>query len=195
MSSSVSNNAKIFLAWYLSNLAASPLRTKACTSGVLSGLQELTAQKLSGAKKFDKRIIQMAAYGLFVSGPLSHFMYEIMNKVFAGKTGTNVKIGQLLFSNLIISPIMNSVYLTAMAIMAGVRSPAQLKANIKNGLLPMQKVSWVISPLSMTFAQNFLAPTTWVPFFNLIAFVFGTYMNTMIKRRRIREAEEAAKKQ
>lgn len=57
-----------------------------------------------------------------------------------------------------------------MAIMAGVRSPAQLKANIKNGLLPMQKVSWVISPLSMTFAQNFLAPTTWVPFFNLIAF-------------------------
>lgn len=57
-----------------------------------------------------------------------------------------------------------------MAILAGVRSPTQLKANIKNGLLPMQKVSWVISPLSMTFAQNFLAPTTWVPFFNLIAF-------------------------
>ncbi|KAG1089454.1 hypothetical protein G6F42_019968 [Rhizopus arrhizus] len=195
MSSPVSSNAKVFLAWYLSNLAAAPLRTKACTSGVLSGLQELTAQKLSGAKKFDKRIIQMAAYGLFISGPLSHFMYEIMNKVFAGKTGNGVKIGQLLFSNLIISPIMTSVYLTAMAILAGVRSPAQLKANIKNGLLPMQKVSWVISPLSMTFAQNFLAPTTWVPFFNLIAFVFGTYMNTMIKRRRIREAEEAAKKQ
>lgn len=46
--------------------------------------------------------------GLFISGPLSHFMYEIMNKVFAGKTGNGVKIGQLLFSNLIISPIMNS---------------------------------------------------------------------------------------
>lgn len=57
-----------------------------------------------------------------------------------------------------------------MAVMAGVRSPAQLKANIKKGLLPMQKVSWIISPLSMTFAQNFLAPTTWVPFFNLLAF-------------------------
>lgn len=54
--------------------------------------------------------------------------------------------------------------------MAGVRSPAQLKANLKNGFLGMQKVSWVISPLSMTFAQNFLPPTTWVPFFNFIAF-------------------------
>jgi peroxisomal membrane protein 2 len=57
-----------------------------------------------------------------------------------------------------------------MAIMAGVRSPAQLKANIKTGLLPMQKISWVISPCSMIFAQNFLPITTWVPFFNFIAF-------------------------
>ncbi|KAI9483720.1 MAG: hypothetical protein EXX96DRAFT_500090 [Benjaminiella poitrasii] len=195
MTSAVSNNAKLFLAWYLTHLGTSPLKTKACTSGLLSGLQELTAQKLSGVKKVDKRVIQMAAYGLLISGPLNHFLYEIMNKIFAGKTGKGVKIGQLLFSNLVISPVMNSVYLTAMAILAGVRSSAQLKANIKNGLLPMQKISWVVSPISMTLAQNFLPPSTWVPFFNLIAFVFGTYMNTMIKRRRLREAQEAAKKQ
>lgn len=59
----MSNNANALLAWYLSNLVAHPLRTKACTSGLLSGLQELTAQKLSGAKKLDKRIVQMACYG------------------------------------------------------------------------------------------------------------------------------------
>lgn len=35
-------------------------------------------------------------------------MYEIMNKLFAGKSGPKVKVGQLLFSNLIISPVMNS---------------------------------------------------------------------------------------
>jgi hypothetical protein len=57
-----------------------------------------------------------------------------------------------------------------MAILAGVRSPAKLKANIKAGLLPMQKVSWVVSPLTLVFAQSFLPPTTWVPFFNLVAF-------------------------
>ncbi|KAG0742904.1 hypothetical protein G6F57_000864 [Rhizopus arrhizus] len=194
MSSAASNSStKVFLAWYLSNLATNPLRTKACTSGLLSGLQELTAQKLSGSKKLDKRIIQMACYGLFISGPLNHLMYEIMNKLFAGKSGPKVKVGQLLFSNLIISPVMNSVYLTAMAILAGVRSPAKLKANIKAGLLPMQKVSWVVSPLTLVFAQSFLPPTTWVPFFNLVAFVFGTYINTMIKRKRI--SEQDAKKQ
>ncbi|KAG1453904.1 hypothetical protein G6F56_007452 [Rhizopus delemar] len=182
------SNAKIFLAWYLSNLAANPLRTKACTSGLLSGLQELTAQKLSGAKKFDKRILQMACYGLFVSGPLNHLLYEIMNKLFAGKTGAKQKVGQLLFSNLVISPIMNTVYLTAMAILAGVRSPEKLKANIKAGLLPMQKVSWVVSPVTLILAQRFLPPTTWVPFFNFVAFVFGTYINTMVKRKRMNDA-------
>jgi hypothetical protein len=104
----MSGDSQSFLTWYLAQLAASPLHTKACTSGVLSGTQELCAQKLSGQKNIDKRIIQMFLYGLCISGPLSHFMYEIMNKIFAGKTGPKVKIGQLLFSNLIISPIMNS---------------------------------------------------------------------------------------
>lgn len=97
-----------------------------------------------------------------------------------------------------------------MAVLAGIRSPAKLKATVKAGLLPMQKVSWVVSPLTLLFAQNFLPPTTWVPFFNLVAFgkrhiesfvisysscvfiVFGTYINTMVKRKRI--SEEAAKK-
>lgn len=60
-----------------------------------------------------------------------------------------------------------------MAVMAGVRSPAQLKANIKTGLLPIQKISWVMSPLTMIFAQNFLPMNTWVPFFSFVA--FGKY--------------------
>lgn len=194
MSTSPSKGNALLL-WYITQLTTSPLKTKAVTSGVLSGLQELTAQQLSGTKKFDKRILQMAAYGLFISGPLNHVLYEIMNKVFAGMTGTKVKVGQLLFSNLVISPIMNSVYLTVMAILAGARSTKQLKANLKTGLLPMQKVSWVISPVSLTFAQNMLPPTTWVPFFNIISFIFGTYINTMMKRRRIKEANDAASKE
>jgi hypothetical protein len=62
-----------FLTWYLSHLAAAPLQTKACTSGVLSGLQELTAQKVSG-QKLDKRILKMAAYGKY-SGPNFLFFF------------------------------------------------------------------------------------------------------------------------
>ncbi|KAI8885910.1 hypothetical protein K501DRAFT_322184 [Backusella circina FSU 941] len=187
-------SSNTFLTWYLSQLAAAPLQTKACTSGVLSGLQELTAQKVSG-QKLDKRILKMAAYGLLVAGPLNHYWYELMNKVFAGKTGTKVKIGQLLFQNFIISPFMNSVFTTAMAMMAGITSPAALKANLKNRLLSMQKVSWVTSPLSMIFAQNFLPVHTWVPFFNIVIFCVGTYLNTMMKRKLMQDQKQQEKKE
>lgn len=111
-----------------------------------------------------------------------------MNKIFAGKSDKQAKIGQLLFSNLVISPTMNTgkslwkgsisgltrlisaVYISAMTILAGARSFDQVKAAVKNGLLSMQRVSWVISPIALIFAQNFLPQFTWVPFFNILAF-------------------------
>jgi peroxisomal membrane protein 2 len=57
-----------------------------------------------------------------------------------------------------------------MTIIAGARSPSQIVKAVKNGWFQMQKVSWVISPITMIVAQNFLPPHTWVPFFNLVAF-------------------------
>ncbi|KAI9490172.1 hypothetical protein BDB00DRAFT_941179 [Zychaea mexicana] len=193
MSTAAAAPIPAWLAWYLAQLAANPLRTKACTSGVLAGMQELTAQKLSGVKKIDKRVIQMALYGLFISGPLNHYLYEIMYKLLAGKSPKQAKIGQLLFSNFVISPTMNSVYLTAMTILAGGRSLAQVKTAVRGGLLSMQKVSWCVSPVTLIFAQNFLPQYTWVPFFQIVAFCVGTYMNTMIKKKRMQAAQAAAK--
>lgn len=46
--------------------------------------------------------------GLLIAGPLNHLLYEIMGKLLAGKPAKQAKIGQLLFSNFIISPTMNS---------------------------------------------------------------------------------------
>lgn len=81
-----------------------------------------------------------------------------------------------------------------MALFAGARTSAQIKGAFKQGYLPMMKTSWVISPISMAIAQKFLPPTVWVPFFNLVAFTFGTYVNTTIKMKRMaqmkREADE-----
>lgn len=135
MSTAAASPLPSWLAWYLAQLAANPLRTKAITNSVLAFNQEAAAQKLSGSKKIDKRVFQMAAYGnyhwgatgqlcsivmtmyltlihiplgLFIAGPLNHLLYEIMGKLLAGKPAKQAKIGQLLFSNFIISPTMNS---------------------------------------------------------------------------------------
>lgn len=67
------------LALYLQQLHTNPLRTKAITSGVLSGLQEFVAQELSGTSRrrkgkakeidqsnlIDEKILKMALYGVY----------------------------------------------------------------------------------------------------------------------------------
>lgn len=47
------------------------------------------------------------------------------------------------------------------------------------------KVSWIASPLSLAFAQQFLPEHTWVPFFNILAFFIGTYVNSITKKKRL----------
>lgn len=114
----------------------------------------------------------------------------------------------------------NIVYISVMTILAGARSFDEVKKAWKNGILSMQKVSWCVSPCSMIFAQNFIPQFAWVPFFNLTAFckwpnkdmdgnmdgwweqnvnfvsiVVGTYLNTMIKKRRMEAAKKEGKEQ
>lgn len=87
--------------------------------------------------------------------------------------------------------INNSLaYILAMALFAGARTTGQIQAAFKSGYLNMMKTSWMISPLSMAIAQKFLPPNVWVPFFNLVAFVFGTYVNTTIKKARIAQIKK-----
>src|SRR3954451_15888733 len=66
------------LALYLRHLTTNPLRTKAITSGLLSGLQEIVAQELSGTSSrrkgkaresdknnlIDEKVAKMALYGI-----------------------------------------------------------------------------------------------------------------------------------
>lgn len=84
-----------------------------------------------------------------------------------------------------ISPIQNTVHLASMAIIAGARTFHQVRATIKAGFMPVMKVSWITSPLCLAFAQKFLPEHTWVPFFNIIAFVIGTYINAHTKKKRL----------
>lgn len=84
-----------------------------------------------------------------------------------------------------VSPIQNTVYLISMAVIAGARTFHQIQATVKAGFLPVMKVSWVTSPLALAFAQKFLPEQTWVPFFNIIAFFIGTYINAHTKKKRL----------
>lgn len=179
-----------YLAAYLKQLQTDPLRTKMLTSGALAGLQEILASWIAKDRSkdghyFTSRVPKMAAYGAFISAPLGHVLISILQKVFSGRTSVKAKILQIIVSNLIIAPIQNSVYLVSMAIIAGAKTIHQVHATWKAGFMPVMKVSWISSPLALAFAQQFLPEHTWVPFFNIIAFFIGTYVNSVTKKKRL----------
>jgi hypothetical protein len=160
------------------------------TSGTLSGLQEIIASVIAGDR--DKsgsyltlRVPKMVVYGSFISAPLGHILVTFLQRAFAGRSSTKSKLAQILVSNLLVSPIQNSVYLACMAIIAGARAPHQIRHAVQTGFMSVMKVSWCTSPLALLFAQKFLPPHAWVPFFNLVAFVIGTYINAITKKKRI----------
>ncbi|KZZ93552.1 integral membrane protein [Ascosphaera apis ARSEF 7405] len=179
-----------YMTIYLQELQHNPLRTKMFTSGVLSALQELVASVCAGDKSkhgnyVNARMPKMAMYGALISAPLGHVLIGILQRLFKGKTTVKAKIWQILVSNLIISPIQNVVYIFFMAVIAGARELHQIRTALRVGFLPIMKVSWLTSPISLAFAQRFIPEHAWVPFFNIVGFIIGTYVNYKQKRMRM----------
>ncbi|ORX91829.1 hypothetical protein K493DRAFT_286359 [Basidiobolus meristosporus CBS 931.73] len=193
---------------YGSYLNRFPLRTKAITSGVLHGLQEILSMKIaeSIAKKENpqafvgaageknkplvanySKIWKMVLYGLILNGPINHYGYAILAKFFAGKKGRLNLALQLVVANITITPIINAVFLASMAVIAGITDPQQILNNVKRGFWGVIKKSWIISPTIQLIANKTLPLNMWVPFFNVVFFVFGTYVNSTTKLRLIRE--------
>ena len=72
-----------------------------------------------------------------------------------------------------------------MALISGARTIHQVRSTLHVGFWRVMRISWITSPVCLAFAQKFLPEQTWVPFFNLVSFVIGTYINTVTKKRRL----------
>jgi len=208
---SVATKNQSLLAAYLHQLATHPLRTKSITAGTLCFVQEILASHIAReprpappkdapavehvltAAKVDSKALKMAIYGSCVSAPLGHYLVGLLQRSFAGKTGTGAKIAQILCSNLLVAPIQTTVYLTSIAIIGGARSVDEVLRTVKGGFMAVMRMTWLSSPLAMVFAQKVLPQELWVPFFNLVGFVLGTYFTTLVKKRRIAEAKKPKK--
>ena len=165
---------------YSNSLNSRPILTKAITSSTLYTLQELIAAAISRSPADASKALRMTLYGFFVSGPMGHFLYAGMESLFAGVEGAKAGLMKLLFSNLVITPIQNSSYLFALGLIAGA-SPLKALQIVRQKLLSLMKISWVVSPLAQIFAFKQLEPRFYVPFFNFVAFIFGTVINIQAK--------------
>lgn len=72
-----------------------------------------------------------------------------------------------------------------MSLVAGARTFHQVRASVKVTFWKVMRVSWITSPLALAFAQQFLPENLWVPWFNIVGFLIGTYMSTAAKKKRL----------
>jgi hypothetical protein len=210
MSVQVSPKAPLhpLLAQYLVQLSKNPLRTKALTSATFSFLQEVIGSHAAGLPShptpkdaslltkalarahIDAKAFKMALYGFCVSAPLGHFLVGLLQKTFAGKVSLKHRLAQLLASNLLIAPIQTTAFLASMAVINGAKSVEDVIRTVKAGFLSVIRVNWVVSPLSMVIAQQFIPVELWVPFFNIVQFALGTFFNISVKRLRLAAAKK-----
>ncbi|KAG5647604.1 hypothetical protein DXG03_008957 [Asterophora parasitica] len=146
---------------------------------------------LLAALNVDLKALKMAIYGFLVSAPLGHFLTGTLQKAFAGKTGTGAKIAQILANSLIVSPISSAVFLASMAVINGAKTVDEVIKTVKAGFFSVLRVSWVVSPLTMVVAQKLVPLDLWVPFFNIVQFVLGTFFNVKVKKLRLAAAKKA----
>lgn len=173
---------------YFAALNKHPVRTKALTSAVLSGLTELTATAIAGEKGeilTNRRIPHMVLYGLVVAGPLSHYLYDGIHRVFRNRRGLVSKLLQIAAVNVVVNPILCAASLTAMAIIAGARSIKELKARFRAAYWPMVRSTWITSPILIAFAIRYIPRMAWTPTFSFSAFFLNVYQNVLVKSRAI----------
>ena len=125
-------------------------------------------------------MFRMSAYGFFINAPLSHFLYELMNR-FVARFDSYQSVLQLGLSNLVILPVQTYVYIGAMGYLVNEQSYEETKKLIRKNFWPIMITSWKYFPIIQLLVFKFLPPFLWVPFFNVLALFFGIYVNLTAK--------------
>lgn len=175
---------------YLSELIQHPVRTKALTSASFNALSEILAAAISGEKDpqtgayIGSRVPKMALYGALVSGPLSHYLVELVQKAFKrSKRGWVTNVAQIVVLNVFVTPILAATFITWMSILAGARTVTEIKERLKGSMMSVLRSQWLTSPILIAFAQKYIPKLAWTPVFSFFAFILSTYHNTLVRKR------------
>ncbi|XP_074494137.1 peroxisomal membrane protein 2 isoform X2 [Sebastes fasciatus] len=113
---------------YLFLLKKYPILTKSVTSGILSALGNLLSQILEARKKAKNGVqvneidtagaARYAVYGLFITGPLSHYFYQLM-EVWMPSTDPLCIVKRLLLDRLIFAPGFLLIFYFVMTVLEG----------------------------------------------------------------------------
>ncbi|XP_048043020.1 peroxisomal membrane protein 2 [Megalobrama amblycephala] len=174
---------------YLSLLKKYPIITKSITSGILSALGNLLSQALEyrknrGENSPKKKIsvlgpVHFAVYGLFITGPVSHYFYHLL-EVLLPTTVPYCLIKRLLLERLIFAPAFLLLFYVVMNALEG-KTITDVQYKLKTSYWPAMKMNWKVWTPFQFININYVPVQFRVLFANLVALFWYAYLASVRK--------------
>ncbi|KAF5186745.1 Peroxisomal membrane protein pmp22 [Thalictrum thalictroides] len=163
---------------YMLQLQLHPLRTKAVTAGILAGVSDSVAQKLSGIQKLQlKRLILKVLFGFAYFGPVGHFLHKFLDKIFKGKKDKSTVAKKVLLEQITASPLNNLMFLAYYGIVVEGRPWVQVRSKIKKDYPSVQLTSWMFWPIVGWVNHLYMPLQFRVIFHSFVACCWGIFLN------------------
>ncbi|XP_032371212.1 peroxisomal membrane protein 2 [Etheostoma spectabile] len=174
---------------YLVLLKKYPILTKSVTSGILTALGNLLAQILEARKKAKngaqvKEIDTAAAaryaiYGLFITGPLSHYFYQLM-EMWMPSTDPLCIVKRLLLDRLVFAPGFLLIFYLVMNVLEA-KGWTDFEKKMKGSYWTALKMNWKVWTPFQFININFVPVQFRVLFSNMIALFWYAYLASVRK--------------
>lgn len=134
------------------------------------------AQFINKEKTFNyKKVLSYGSFSLLVSGPLYHYWYILLDKIFKGKTGKLYIILQLLIDQAIFSPFYFVLFYVYMALLQGTLST--IKKEIRENLIPSSISSATVWVPVQFITFKYIPPHLRVLWNNIVALGWNIYFS------------------
>ncbi|XP_051278158.1 peroxisomal membrane protein 2 [Dicentrarchus labrax] len=174
---------------YLVLLKKYPILTKSVTSGILSALGNLLSQILEVRKKAKSGALvseidttgaaRYAIYGLFITGPVSHYFYQLM-EVWMPTTDPYCIIKRLLLDRLFFAPGFLLLFYFVMTILEG-KGWGDFEKKMRGSYWTALKMNWKVWTPFQFVNINFVPVQFRVLFANMIALFWYAYLASVRK--------------
>lgn len=163
---------------YMLQLQLHPLRTKAITAGVLAGISDSVAQKLSGIQRLQlKRLLLKVLFGFAYGGPFGHFLHKLMDAIFKGKKDKKTIAKKVLLEQLTSSPWNNILFLIYYGLVVEGRPWSQVKQKVKKDYPSVQLTAWTFWPIVGWVNYQYMPLQFRVVFHSFVACCWGIFLN------------------
>ncbi|CAN9513235.1 unnamed protein product [Ophioblennius macclurei] len=174
---------------YLHLLKKYPVLTKSVTSGILSALGNLLSQVLEQRKKARNGSAvseidiagasRYAIYGLFITGPVSHVFYQLM-EVWMPATDPYCIIKRLLLDRLFFAPGFLLLFYFVMNILEA-KGWDDFEKKMRNSYWTALKMNWKVWTPFQFININFVPVQFRVLFANMVALFWYAYLASVRK--------------